>query len=201
MRKQVKLLIFSSLIFAFLGGFLSFLIYFRPKEKVSDVSFANKTTNISNEKLINKNFKNLECITLKNRGDSFTVNLEKNEKGEDVYHLIKADCSKVSQDLIEKSIMKNFINEIEEMTSLKLVSEGSDDFPKYGLENKNIAITLNFKGSDSVVLFLGNEAPFSSGYYLSGSSPELNNIYLISEIAAEVFFLNVESFMTEAKVA
>ncbi len=199
MKKQVKSLIFGSVFLLLLGGVFCFLKFSIPGRELKKTAEGHVLSAQAGEMLLKEDFKQLESIVVSNNVGLFTIKLYRNAGSDENYHLIKSDGTEVSRDLVEKSVIKNFIAEIEGMAPLKIISEEGSEFSKYGLEKGKVSIKLRFNGKEDVILSLGNEAPLSAGYYLRCSVPNFNNIYLISESSAEVFFFDVESFVAKSK--
>lgn len=199
MKKQVKSLIFGLIFLLLLGGVFCFLKFSISGEELKKTAEVRVMSAQTGEALLQEDFKQLKSIVVNNKSGLFTIKLDSNGESDESCHLIKDDGIEVAQDLVEKSVIKSFIAEIEGMAPLKIISEEGSEFSKYGLEKGKVSIKLRFNGKEDVILSLGNEAPLSAGYYLRCSVPNFNNIYLISESSAEVFFFDVESFVAKSK--
>lgn len=201
MSKQLKILIFSLICFLIFSITFFTLNFFLPKgdKSYSDVSSVDLSSK-RQEKIIPGSYRNLSCIKVKNESGEFVVDIEKKEDNSSFYHISKLNGEKIDDNLLEQSIIKNFIEEIIELTPIRTVDESAKNLSNYGLNQgtEKAIIEMHFDENKTKILALGNEAPLSVGYYLKDNDFE-NKVYLITEPAAELFINPIDSYLVKAK--
>ena len=196
MTKSTKKLIFSLAFFSLTGGMFFLLnFYLKDVNNYSDGSPTVEKSLSKTEKIIKSDYKNLDCIRVINDSGEFKVNIEKTNNNISNYHIVGRDGIKIDDNLLEQSIIKNFVENILELAPMKEVNIPAEDLSNYGLNKdaKKSVIELYFNESKVKRLILGNESPLSIGYYLKDEDFE-NKVYLISQPSAELFFNPVESY-------
>lgn len=197
MTKPIKKLIFSVAFLLFTGG-LFFLLnfYLRNVKNYSDGDPVVEKSLSKTEKIIKNDYKNLDCIKVVNDSGEFKVNIEKTNNDISSFHIVGRDGTKIDDNLLEQSIIKNFVEGILELTPIKEVNISVENLSDYGLNKdaKKSVIELYFNEGKVKRLILGNESPLSIGYYLKDEDFE-NKVYLITQPSAELFFNPLESYL------
>ena len=198
MKKEIKIVFIWSVILLILVGTFCFLKFLAPKVDVAlESTEGTKLNSFKTEKLINEDFKNLDSIEIKNEFGEYIISAEKKENNEITYHLTKNKEEKISDDLLQQSIIENLVAEFEGLMPVKIVEENCEDLTKYGLKNEKNVVVLRFNNGKNYTFILGNEASLSVGYYVKEKSNE-KKVYLITEPAAENFLFPADSFLVKA---
>lgn len=204
MSKQLKILIFSLICLLICSIAFFTLNFFLPKDDDKNYSGVNSVgiSSKKQEKIIPEVYKDLSFIRVKNESGEFTIRIEREKNNSDFYHITKLNGEKLSDELLEQSIIKNFIEEVLELVPVRIVDESAEELSNYGLSQgaEKAMVELNFDENKVKRLILGNEAPLSVGYYLKDNDFE-NKVYLITEPAAEKFFSSAEDYIISSKAA
>ena len=201
MSIQRKRLVVSLFLLTVLTGVFCVVKFLLPNVKQGSKSFNVELANCESiPRLIDVEEGKIKSITVKNETGQYTIRISKNENGESVFSLQKSDRQEINQDLVEQSIIKNFLAELLAILPVKIVEEDSNNLEKYGLDKEKATITLVFDENKEQTLSIGDEAPLEIGYYLKDNTKQ-SNVYLITQSASEVFFFPMESFLVNAKKA
>lgn len=203
MNKAAKKLIFGSIFFTFVVGIFFVLNFYLKNVKDSYGEFSAKETSSSNDnaKIIPETYKKLVCVNVKNTSGEFEIRVKESDNIDNGDYLIfKKDGKLVDDSILEKSKVKGFIEDILEITPIKIIKNCSNDLSKYGLDqgNNKSVIELTFDKNKTKKFVLGNEAPLSVGYYLKDIDFE-DTVYLITKPSAELFFYKLENYLVSEK--
>ncbi len=89
------------------------------------------------------------------------------------------------------SIRKAFLYRMAHMSAVKSLGN-VEDWKAYGLEDYRAAVALLLKDGNVVRLFLGDQAPFDSGWYLRREGDD--SLYLVDDMTAEMMQYSIEDF-------